>query len=124
MPITDYPLAIPQGSRILISGANGFIASHIIKQFLEAGYKVPYPPPISHNSTTKTLTRSAAQSATSKPPPGSSPSSTRATAQILSSSSKSPVRKIQVRGQRLPSKLVFYLMLCRELLLRYKFAIL
>jgi nucleoside-diphosphate-sugar epimerase len=51
MAITDYPLAIPQGSRILVSGANGFIASHIIKQFLEAGYKVPPLPPLPHNET-------------------------------------------------------------------------
>ncbi|KAF2732795.1 NAD(P)-binding protein [Polyplosphaeria fusca] len=40
MAITDYPLAIPQGSLILVTGANGFIASHIVKQLLEAGYKV------------------------------------------------------------------------------------
>ncbi|CAI6337888.1 unnamed protein product [Periconia digitata] len=33
-------LAIPQGARVLVSGANGFIASHVVKQLLRNGYKV------------------------------------------------------------------------------------
>lgn len=32
--------AIPKGSTVLVTGANGFISSHIVDQFLEAGYKV------------------------------------------------------------------------------------
>lgn len=35
-----YKIAIPRGSLILVSGANGFIASHVVDQFLEAGYNV------------------------------------------------------------------------------------
>ncbi|CRG83653.1 Aldehyde reductase 2 [Talaromyces islandicus] len=31
---------IPKGSWVLITGANGFVASHTAKQFLERGYKV------------------------------------------------------------------------------------
>lgn len=31
---------IPPGSRILVTGANGYIASHVVKQLLEQGYKV------------------------------------------------------------------------------------
>ncbi|KAL5338927.1 hypothetical protein BJX70DRAFT_408387 [Aspergillus crustosus] len=34
------PRLIPQGSLVLVIGANGFIASHIIDQLLGAGYKV------------------------------------------------------------------------------------
>lgn len=33
-------LALPKGSRVVVSGANGFIASHVVKQLLENGYKV------------------------------------------------------------------------------------
>jgi nucleoside-diphosphate-sugar epimerase len=32
--------AIPKGSWILVTGANGLLGSHIVKQFLERGYKV------------------------------------------------------------------------------------
>ncbi|KAK3687981.1 hypothetical protein B0T22DRAFT_498222 [Podospora appendiculata] len=32
--------SIPTGSRVLVTGATGFVASHVIKQFLERGYKV------------------------------------------------------------------------------------
>lgn len=35
----DQP-AIPKGSTVLITGANGFIGSHIADQFLKYGYKV------------------------------------------------------------------------------------
>jgi nucleoside-diphosphate-sugar epimerase len=31
---------IPQGSNVLVTGANGFLASHVVDQFLSAGYKV------------------------------------------------------------------------------------
>jgi nucleoside-diphosphate-sugar epimerase len=34
----DY--TIPQGSRILVTGANGYLASHIIQLLLEMGYHV------------------------------------------------------------------------------------
>ncbi|KAE8159631.1 hypothetical protein BDV40DRAFT_233811 [Aspergillus tamarii] len=33
-------IAIPTGSLILVTGANGFIASHIVDQFLKSGYRV------------------------------------------------------------------------------------
>lgn len=33
-------IAIPTGSLILVTGANGFIASHIVDQFLGSGYRV------------------------------------------------------------------------------------
>ncbi len=33
-------LDIPGGSLVLVSGATGFVASHIIKQLLERGYRV------------------------------------------------------------------------------------
>ncbi|KAH8901544.1 putative NAD dependent epimerase/dehydratase [Thozetella sp. PMI_491] len=33
-------VTIPPGSWVLVTGANGFLASHTIKQFLERGYKV------------------------------------------------------------------------------------
>uniref|UniRef100_A0A8H7K658 NAD-dependent epimerase/dehydratase domain-containing protein n=1 Tax=Bionectria ochroleuca TaxID=29856 RepID=A0A8H7K658_BIOOC len=33
-------VAVPPGSWILVTGANGFVASHTVKQFLERGYKV------------------------------------------------------------------------------------
>jgi nucleoside-diphosphate-sugar epimerase len=32
--------SIPKGSLVLVTGANGFIAAHIAKQFLERGYRV------------------------------------------------------------------------------------
>ena len=32
--------AIPEGSLVLITGANGYIGSHAVDQFLAAGYKV------------------------------------------------------------------------------------
>ncbi|ORY04579.1 aldehyde reductase II [Clohesyomyces aquaticus] len=38
--MSDSPIAIPKGSRVLVTGANGFIASHICKQLLENGYNV------------------------------------------------------------------------------------
>ncbi|KAF2106401.1 hypothetical protein BDV96DRAFT_625910 [Lophiotrema nucula] len=36
---TDPQLAISKGSLVLVTGANGFIASHVVKQLLEHGYK-------------------------------------------------------------------------------------
>jgi len=40
-PVAVEPkLAIPKGSLVLVTGANGFIASHIVKQLLENGFKV------------------------------------------------------------------------------------
>lgn len=38
--LSDHELALPQGSLIVVSGANGFIASHVVDQFLQAGYRV------------------------------------------------------------------------------------
>ena len=32
--------AIPPGSLVLVTGANGFIGSHVADQFLAAGYRV------------------------------------------------------------------------------------
>ena len=32
--------AIPKGSTVLVTGINGYIASHIADQLLEAGYRV------------------------------------------------------------------------------------
>lgn len=34
----DY--ALPQGSKILVTGANGYIASHVVDQMLALGYAV------------------------------------------------------------------------------------
>lgn len=39
MPSLDNP-AVPQGSTVLVIGANGLLGSHIADQFLEYGYKV------------------------------------------------------------------------------------
>ncbi|KAH0423425.1 hypothetical protein CcaCcLH18_12207 [Colletotrichum camelliae] len=33
-------LAVPKGSTVLVTGANGLLGSHVAKQFLEYGYKV------------------------------------------------------------------------------------
>lgn len=33
-------LAIPKGSLVLVSGANGFIGSHVVDQLLQLGYNV------------------------------------------------------------------------------------
>jgi nucleoside-diphosphate-sugar epimerase len=33
-------VTLPKGSWVLVTGANGFVASHVAKQFLERGYKV------------------------------------------------------------------------------------
>lgn len=33
-------LAVPKGSTVLVTGANGLLGSHIADQFLEHGYKV------------------------------------------------------------------------------------
>ncbi|KAF2843537.1 dihydroflavonol-4-reductase [Patellaria atrata CBS 101060] len=38
--LDDVELAIPKQARILVTGANGFVASHIIDQLLSAGYNV------------------------------------------------------------------------------------
>lgn len=35
----DNP-AVPKGSVVLVTGVNGFLGSHVAKQFLEFGYKV------------------------------------------------------------------------------------
>jgi nucleoside-diphosphate-sugar epimerase len=40
MPLQITDPVIPLGSQILVSGANGFIASHIVDQLLAAGYLV------------------------------------------------------------------------------------
>lgn len=38
MPLEN--LAVPQGSTVLVTGANGFIGSHVADQFLQHGFKV------------------------------------------------------------------------------------
>lgn len=38
--ITGNELAIPKGSLILVTGASGYIASHVVNEALEAGFKV------------------------------------------------------------------------------------
>jgi hypothetical protein len=74
---TTSQFAIPKGSRVVVTGANGFIASHVVKQLLENGYKV-YPTVLHSGMVTLMLTvgRSEALSAIPKSPHGSSPSST------------------------------------------------
>jgi nucleoside-diphosphate-sugar epimerase len=32
--------ALPQGSLVLVTGANGYIASHVVNQLLQAGFNV------------------------------------------------------------------------------------
>lgn len=39
-PDFKKPPAIPVGSLILVTGANGFIGSHITDQLIQAGYRV------------------------------------------------------------------------------------
>jgi len=36
----SFESAIPRGSTVLVTGANGFIASHVADQLLQAGFKV------------------------------------------------------------------------------------
>ena len=36
----SFESAIPKGSTVLVTGANGFIASHVADQLLQAGFKV------------------------------------------------------------------------------------
>ncbi|KUJ19434.1 NAD(P)-binding protein [Mollisia scopiformis] len=38
--MTELKTTIPKGSLVLVTGATSYVASHIIKQFLERGYKV------------------------------------------------------------------------------------
>ena len=38
--ITDDKLALPKGSLILVTGATGFIGSHVVNEALKAGYRV------------------------------------------------------------------------------------
>jgi nucleoside-diphosphate-sugar epimerase len=33
-------LAVPKGSTVLVTGVNGFMASHVADQFVQHGYKV------------------------------------------------------------------------------------
>jgi nucleoside-diphosphate-sugar epimerase len=40
MPLPVEQYAIPQGSTVLVTGVNGFIASHVADQFLQFGFKV------------------------------------------------------------------------------------
>lgn len=40
MTITEIQTTIPKGSWILVTGASGFLASHVVKEFLQRGYKV------------------------------------------------------------------------------------
>ncbi|MBE3048053.1 NAD-dependent epimerase/dehydratase family protein [Candidatus Bathyarchaeota archaeon] len=39
MPTIANP-AVPRGSTVLVTGANGFLGSHVADQFLQYGYKV------------------------------------------------------------------------------------
>lgn len=38
--MAELKTTIPKGSWILVTGATGYVASHVVKQFLERGYKV------------------------------------------------------------------------------------
>jgi len=38
--MAELKTTIPKGSWILVTGATGFVASHVVKQFLERGYRV------------------------------------------------------------------------------------
>jgi nucleoside-diphosphate-sugar epimerase len=38
--MSELNVTIPKGSLVLVTGANSYLASHIIQQFLERGYKV------------------------------------------------------------------------------------
>lgn len=38
--MSESKLSIPEGSLVLVTGATSFVASHIIKEFLERGYRV------------------------------------------------------------------------------------
>lgn len=38
--MAEIKTTIPKGSWILVTGANGFVASHVVKEFLQRGYKV------------------------------------------------------------------------------------
>ncbi|EGE80807.1 aldehyde reductase II [Blastomyces dermatitidis ATCC 18188] len=40
MPAATEKLAIPRGSLVLVTGANGYIASHVIDQLLQANFRV------------------------------------------------------------------------------------
>lgn len=40
MTSTSHDAVIPDGSRVLVTGANGFIASNIIDHLLKSGYNV------------------------------------------------------------------------------------
>ncbi|OAX81997.1 hypothetical protein ACJ72_03657 [Emergomyces africanus] len=39
-PTTEENLAIPRGSLVLVTGANGYIASHVVDQLLQANFRV------------------------------------------------------------------------------------
>lgn len=38
--MAEIKTTIPKGSWILVTGANGFVASHIVKEFLQRGYRI------------------------------------------------------------------------------------
>ncbi|KAH8806075.1 hypothetical protein F5884DRAFT_681009 [Xylogone sp. PMI_703] len=38
--MSDLETTVPKGSLVLVTGATGFVATHVCKQFLERGYKV------------------------------------------------------------------------------------
>ena len=38
--MSDLSVALPKGSRVLVTGLGGFLASHVAKQLLDRGYKV------------------------------------------------------------------------------------
>jgi nucleoside-diphosphate-sugar epimerase len=39
MSVLPQDVVLPQGSTILVTGANGYISSHVINQLLKYGYK-------------------------------------------------------------------------------------